>query len=386
MCRQRQATGNGKPGTGNRQLGTENPNTRPTTQDKSGISKTPCVAQPLQEQRLGKFSDTRFAKDFAMLGYSLQHETGNKLNYFSCIIDRDVIYAGSKQEFELYKKLCRFRAAYHKNNTLLWLALEHTNFSENVRATLVQKVNEHFTQEEKERLGIKGGIDEWIINSKEFRKITLENMRAFRTLLNEVGLVALERKQEYASNIKWAIQAGEILADAFEDLLTGTGILRTKVTAVGTEFMFASVSHAIEASGVQFRSNSRSLSHSLHTLVNMGLFSIIVKNILSNAKRSMFEKGMAEFVVDCNIYIEGDKTIFEFKDPGNGMPKEIMDALNRGEMVTTNRVEPTGEHSYGFWTSREFAEKMGGRLYVKESTIGVGTTVVLELKLAEVGQ
>ena len=67
-------------------------------------------------------------------------------------------------------------------------------------------------------------------------------------------------------------------------------------------------------------------------------------------------------------------------DQGCGMPTEIMGRLNAG-LPTTTKEEP-GKHGIGFQYCRELAEKMGGKLYIKESSLGVGTTVTLELRLA----
>jgi hypothetical protein len=101
---------------------------------------------------------------------------------------------------------------------------------------------------------------------------------------------------------------------------------------------------------------------------------LIFSNIIANAKRAMEQSEDAELQI--NIYKKDGYVVFEFRDNGCGMSEEIMTKLNFGERVTTKQ-EP-GEHGIGFQYCRDLAKKMSGRLYVKQSEIGKGTTVVLE--------
>lgn len=61
------------------------------------------------------------------------------------------------------------------------------------------------------------------------------------------------------------------------------------------------------------------------------------------------------------------------------MSKEIKDRLNRGEAVTTKTED--GEHGLAFEYCRKLALEINGALYIEESNIGFGTTIVLELNL-----
>jgi signal transduction histidine kinase len=115
-------------------------------------------------------------------------------------------------------------------------------------------------------------------------------------------------------------------------------------------------------------------------IVNPIFSALIFLNIFSNSKRALEKKGM-EPKVEASIRRKGNMAIFEFTDAGCGMPPEIMEKLNAGLSVTTK--EESGAHGIGFQYCRELAEKMGGKLYVNESAVDVGTTVTLELKLAE---
>ena len=84
--------------------------------------------------------------------------------------------------------------------------------------------------------------------------------------------------------------------------------------------------------------------------------------------------------VEVSVHQKGIVAVFDCTDQGCGMPTEIMGRLNAG-LPTTTKEEP-GKHGIGFQYCRELAEKMGGKLYIKESSLGVGTTVTLELRLA----
>jgi C4-dicarboxylate-specific signal transduction histidine kinase len=68
-----------------------------------------------------------------------------------------------------------------------------------------------------------------------------------------------------------------------------------------------------------------------------------------------------------------------FQDRGCGMEQEIADKLNSGVQVTT-KTGNGEEHGIGFCYCRELAKKMGGKLYIEQSEVDAGTTVVLELQ------
>jgi signal transduction histidine kinase len=106
---------------------------------------------------------------------------------------------------------------------------------------------------------------------------------------------------------------------------------------------------------------------------------LIFSNIIVNAKRATEQSEDAKLQI--NIFKKDDYVVFEFKDNGCGMSEESMNKLNFGERVTTKQ-EP-GEHGIGFQYCRELAQKMSGRLYVKQSEIGKGTTVVFEALIIE---
>ena len=115
-------------------------------------------------------------------------------------------------------------------------------------------------------------------------------------------------------------------------------------------------------------------------LVNPVFSFLILRNILSNAETAMKAKEL-EPHVDVFIYSNNGTVVFEFMDQGCGMSAEVMEKLNAGEQVTTKEGE--GNHGLGFRYCGELAKKMGGKLYVSESVIGEGTTVALELKIAD---
>jgi len=120
-------------------------------------------------------------------------------------------------------------------------------------------------------------------------------------------------------------------------------------------------------------------------LVDPFCFALIVDNLLSNAKRAIEEKTEEGKDPDLRVSViishDNGFILFEFKDLGNGMSEDTMKSLNEGGQVTTKEASASGVHGLGFHFCRELAKEMGGNLYVKESTLGVGTTVVLELRV-----
>ncbi|MBN2477843.1 ATP-binding protein [Candidatus Micrarchaeota archaeon] len=117
----------------------------------------------------------------------------------------------------------------------------------------------------------------------------------------------------------------------------------------------------------------------LDVLSHPVFFRLILHNILTNARESAEIKKVKP-CVEIDVSEDSQYAVLEFKDNGNGMPEDVMGALNSGKRITTKNVP--GFHGAGFHYCRQLAGTMGGSLYVRESKPGEGTTVVLELKLA----
>lgn len=110
---------------------------------------------------------------------------------------------------------------------------------------------------------------------------------------------------------------------------------------------------------------------------------LIVTNIFSNAKRALEQVGKP---LEADYSFEQTETTVKIRitDEGCGMAPEVMEKLNGGISITTKPKTPGSVNGLGFQYCRDLARKMGGNLYIERSELGKGTTVVFELKLAEV--
>ncbi|MBN2478057.1 ATP-binding protein [Candidatus Micrarchaeota archaeon] len=105
---------------------------------------------------------------------------------------------------------------------------------------------------------------------------------------------------------------------------------------------------------------------------------MIFKNLFSNAKRAT-EQMYSSSPVLVTLNLRNDILSVDFTDYGCGIHSSILEKLKNGEQATTFKDD--GNHGFGIQISKELAEKMNGRMYIKESALGEGTTVTLELKV-----
>lgn len=245
----------------------------------------------------------------------------------------------------------------------------------------------------------------YTINSRQARKIVLKDARKFRVRINELKAIYEALGVEGINQVAHRPIVQQELNRLLLNIELVTGTLDLVETLCLDNFDFSSRTVALRIVGkdgwrthkdliygfipraIQYQSiptpQLKSDWHpldGLKAMVDPFFYMLIVKNILSNAKRAAEERGI-KLQVELFARVEAGKVILEFKDNGNGMAQEIMDKLNSGIQVTTKTDE--GPHGLGFDYCRKLAEKMGGKLYVKESTIGIGSTVALELPLAE---
>jgi signal transduction histidine kinase len=132
--------------------------------------------------------------------------------------------------------------------------------------------------------------------------------------------------------------------------------------------------------GLLFTKIENGIPRGTEAMANKLSVALIFRNILTNARRSALEKGV-EPRVQPTIDMGDGRIRFSLADNGNGMDAETMRKLNEGIEVTTKTE--SGRHGFGFAYCRKLAQQMGGDLYVKESVVGIGTTVTLELKIAD---
>jgi signal transduction histidine kinase len=338
--------------------------------------KPQAVAGVVAEPRMGKLSDKEFAQAFQLFFQAVSHEMGGNfqiLFQFRCWQRDDK----SKELVKIVRKTDRLSDLVKRLDRL-------RNFATRDFPVLDcggGKFCSLFTEKERERLGAKGPVETWQVDYDEVRRIGLKTIGKMRPLLKELCTSLAEKMPENADRDLKSLANGEIAINYMEKLLRGDldfgQTSRRKMIKLKVFCGIPSNNHRIIT-------NTKIEAGALQREVEVipPLLHLITDNIFSNAKRSMVEKGLTEFSMEVGIRTENGMAVCEFKDNGNGMPPEIMEKLNRGEKVTTKPAETPGEHGLGFGYCRELAEKMGGRLYVKESIVGAGTTVVLELRLA----
>ncbi|MDD5022788.1 MAG: ATP-binding protein [Candidatus ainarchaeum sp.] len=108
------------------------------------------------------------------------------------------------------------------------------------------------------------------------------------------------------------------------------------------------------------------------------LLYLIIKNIISNAMRAA---ELNNVPLQLEIFVSRTKecVLLCFRDNGCGMDSATIKKLNTGESYTSKEGN---FHGLGFQCSRKFAEQMGGKLYILESEPGLGSKVVLELRIS----
>ena len=108
--------------------------------------------------------------------------------------------------------------------------------------------------------------------------------------------------------------------------------------------------------------------------LNPPLFEWVIENLCKNAIDAMAGKGAIHIVG----YVEGKKLILEVSDTGKGIAKKNFKNVFRPGFTSKKR-------GWGLGLSlakRIVSEYHNGKIYVKHSQIGVGTTFAIELKLS----
>lgn len=318
----------------------------------------------------GRFSrraigDKQFAELFKLFFSAVDHELGNSLVGTVGLIELGKNKELARVADELYY-------TYKRINILQTLALGSRSSCSLARFFSVQEI---------ENLRI--GDDQSTSDIEAIKEVGLQEVRKFRALLLELNFVSSNLPPEEYSGDKFgpsmvqSLKFGLLLSNCLEKLMLGSLDLDAQLMSRKVGNILNNASKA----GCVFECHYRPPRiKGSRVIVNPIFSALIFLNIFSNSKRALEKKGM-EPKVEVSIRRKGDMAAFEFTDEGCGMPPRIMEKLNAGLSVTTK--EESGEHGIGFQYCRELAEKMGGRLYVKESTMEVGTTVTLELKLAE---
>ena len=109
--------------------------------------------------------------------------------------------------------------------------------------------------------------------------------------------------------------------------------------------------------------------------LNLQLYSWVIENLVKNAIDAMQGKG----VIEINVVQENSNAIITISDTGKGIPKRLHKKIFEPGYTTKKRGWGLGLSL----TKRIISDYHRGRIYVKKSEIGVGTTFLIQLKVSE---
>ena len=115
-------------------------------------------------------------------------------------------------------------------------------------------------------------------------------------------------------------------------------------------------------------------AHTAHIAINRHLFQWVLENLVRNALDAMDGKG----ALVISAYVVGNIACIEVKDSGKGIPASKHKAVFRPGYTTKSR-------GWGLGLSlakRIVQEYHGGKIFVKESAVGRGSTFAVEVPLA----
>ena len=109
--------------------------------------------------------------------------------------------------------------------------------------------------------------------------------------------------------------------------------------------------------------------------LNLQLYSWVIENLVKNAIDAMQGKGKIEI----KVVQENSNAIITISDTGKGIPKRLQKKIFEPGYTTKKRGWGLGLSL----TKRIISDYHKGRIYVKKSEIGVGTTFLIQLKVSE---
>jgi len=109
--------------------------------------------------------------------------------------------------------------------------------------------------------------------------------------------------------------------------------------------------------------------------LNLQLYSWVIENLVKNAIDAMQGKGK----IDIHVVQENSNAVITISDTGKGIPKRLQKKIFEPGYTTKKRGWGLGLSL----TKRIINDYHKGRIYVKKSEIGVGTTFLIQLKVSE---
>jgi len=109
--------------------------------------------------------------------------------------------------------------------------------------------------------------------------------------------------------------------------------------------------------------------------LNLQLYNWVIENLVKNAIDAMQGKGKIEI----NVIQENSSAFVTITDTGKGIPKRLQKKIFEPGFTTKKRGWGLGLSL----TKRIISDYHKGRIYVKKSEIGVGTTFLIQLKVSD---
>jgi len=104
-------------------------------------------------------------------------------------------------------------------------------------------------------------------------------------------------------------------------------------------------------------------------------FQEVLFNLVRNAGQAIGEKGK----ITISAIVENGKVLIDVRDTGSGVPEDKIKLLFNPFFTTKDPGKGTG---LGLFIVRQIVEKNGGKIYLKETKVGEGTTFRLEFPIA----
>ncbi len=193
------------------------------------------------------------------------------------------------------------------------------------------------------------------------------------SLLGWVELLRMENTSEdIVQEIEKDVTRLNIIADRFSKI--GSIPKLTKLDIVEeTEFAFDYIkSRSFKQIDFQFDGGHKK---PVYVNLNLQLYSWVIENLVKNAIDAMQGKGELKI----SVYQENSTAVILVSDSGKGIPKRLQKKIFEPGYTTKKRGWGLGLSL----TKRIIDDYHNGKIYVKRSEIGRGTTFAIELKVVD---
>lgn len=138
--------------------------------------------------------------------------------------------------------------------------------------------------------------------------------------------------------------------------------------------VFGLVSYELKLDKIELEKN---IGHDIPPIfVDRKQFQEVLFNLLRNAGQAIGERGK----IAISVYEDAGKIVIDIKDSGHGIPEDKIKQLFNPFFTTKDPGKGTG---LGLFIVRQVVEKNGGRIFLKSTKVGEGTTFTIEFPISE---